>query len=113
MSVWSYPVLTGLDGKPIVVDVHDGDTVRLLLDCGIEGGAFPWLRVAGVSCPELRKPGGDEATAYTVGVLTAAKQIKVHVTGRSFARWVAQVVVDGRDLADDLIAAGHGVRYPA
>jgi endonuclease YncB( thermonuclease family) len=33
------------------------------------------------------------------------------VRGRAFNRWVAAVVVDGRDLAEVLIEAGHGVPY--
>jgi len=35
------------------------------------------------------------------------------VSGRSFNRWLARVVVDGRDLAGRLIDAGHARRYPA
>lgn len=108
---WTYPVLVGPDGRPIVVDVHDGDTVRLALDLGLEVAAFPWLRVVGLSCPELRDPAGPAAREYTARVLAAAAEIAVAVHGRSFARWLGRVVVDGSDLADVVIAAGHGQRY--
>jgi hypothetical protein len=35
------------DGRPVVVELHDGDTFKLL-DAGCDSGLFPWLRVAGV-----------------------------------------------------------------
>ncbi|HVM19791.1 MAG TPA: hypothetical protein VM307_07510 [Egibacteraceae bacterium] len=113
MTGWSYPVKVGADGRPIVVQLHDGDTFRLLLDAGCETGMFPWLRVAGADCPELGEPGGAEAAAFTAATLRDAGRIVVHVSGRSFNRWLARVVVDGRDLAGRLIDAGHARRYPA
>jgi endonuclease YncB( thermonuclease family) len=92
-----------------VIQDHDGDTFRLLLDAGCEAGLFPWLRVAGVDSPELNTPEGKAAAAFTADVLANAGDIEVEVHGRSFNRWVATVVVDGRDLAEVLIEAGHGV----
>jgi endonuclease YncB( thermonuclease family) len=44
-------------------------------------------------------------------VLANASDIQVNVRGRSFNRWVATVVIDGRDLAEVLIEAGHGVSF--
>ena len=111
-GTWAYPVLHGPDGRPIVVDLHDGDTVRLLLALGLAVSAFPWLRLGGVSAPELRAAGGPAARDYTAAALAAARDITVTVHGRSFARWLARVDVDGTDLADLLIEAGHGVPYP-
>lgn len=112
-AIWTYPALTGLDGRPVVVDVHDGDTFRLVLDAGCETGIFPWLRLAGVQAPELGKPGAAEAAAWTAGQLTEARAVLVTVQGRSFARWVAAVQLDGRDLAADMIEAGHAAVWPA
>lgn len=111
MPTWTYPVVRGPDGHPIVVQYHDGDTVRLLLDLGLEHGGFPWLRVAGVNCPELRADNGPEAAEFLRSLLAQARDVDVHVIGRSFARWVADITVDGADLADTIIAAGHGVAH--
>lgn len=111
MPAWSYPVMTGADGRPVILDVHDGDTVRLLLDAGCETGLWPWLRLAGVSCPELRSPGGPEAAVFTRDTLAAATKINATLTGRSFARWVAIVICDGASLSRTLIDAGHGEAY--
>jgi hypothetical protein len=44
----------------------------------------------------------------TAEVLENADDIEVEVHGRSFNRWVATLVIDGRDLAEVLIQAGHG-----
>lgn len=108
MPVWDYRVLHGADGRPIVVAVHSADTIRLVLDAGCDAGLFPWLRVAGVLTPGLRDRGGPEATAYTVTLLAAATDIHVTVRARSMDRWVADVTVDGSNLASSLVAAGHG-----
>jgi endonuclease YncB( thermonuclease family) len=42
-----------------VIQLHDGDTFKLLLDAGCDTGLFPWLRVAGVDSPELKHPRGQ------------------------------------------------------
>ena len=107
---WHYPVLTDATGRPIVVQLHDADTARLLLDAGCDTGIFPWLRVADVQAWELGEPGGIKAAEFTAAKLRDATHIEVTVRGRSFARWVADIVIDGENLADALIAAGHGKR---
>ena len=107
-ATWSYPVLKDTTGKPIIVGVHDGDTCRLALDQGLETAWFPWLRVKGLFCPELAEPGGHEAREFTAQTLAAARDIRVTVFGRSFARWVSLIEVDNIDLAGIVIAAGHG-----
>lgn len=111
MPAWSYPVMTGADGCPVVLGVRDGDTIRLLLDAGCETGLWPWLRLDGVNCPELRDPGGAEAAAFTRHTLAAATRIRATLSGRSFARWVAVVSCDGVDLSQMVIDAGHGTAY--
>lgn len=110
--IWSYPVLKDAAGKPIVVDVHDGDTVRLVLDGGCETSMHPALRVKGLYCPELNETGGIAATVFTASVLDQAHDIRVTIFGRSFARWVALIEVDGVDLAKTVIAAGYGTATP-
>lgn len=103
-----YDVLKSVDGRPVVLDVHDGDTFTLLLDCAEETGVHPALRVKGLFCPELGQPGGLAAWLYVAQLLHNAHDIQVTTYGRSFARFVARVVVDGVDLAQTVIAAGHG-----
>lgn len=104
----TFNVLKNVDGVPVILDIHDGDTFALLLDAADEVGHHPALRVRGLYCPELGKDGGLAAWLFVAQTLRAAKDITVTVHGRSFARFVAQVRVDNRDLAEIVIAAGHG-----
>jgi endonuclease YncB( thermonuclease family) len=87
----SYPVLS-------VLEVHDGDTFRLMVDCGFEHAAFPWLRLRGYSCPELSQPRGREARDATAELLAGGveriatlKRPGFEDAEKSFARYVADV----------------------
>lgn len=112
MPAWTYPVLRDHAGHPVVVDVHDGDTVRLVLDAGCEASLHPWLRITGLEVmldtPELGTPGAAEAAQWVRDRLLGARSITATLRGRSFGRWVAVIMVDGADLAAEIIAAGHG-----
>ena len=100
-------------GEPALVDVHDGDTFRMVLICDEEGGAgiWPWLRLAGVDAFELNKPGGSEAQAWSVNYLSFAQSILVELGGWSFDRRVARVWCDGEDMSQAIVAAGHAVPW--
>lgn len=104
----TFNVLKDVDDKPIVLDLHDGDTVQLMLDAADEVGHHPQLRVRGLYCPELGEPGGLAPRVFTAQTIRNAQVITATVHGRSFARFVATVMVDGRNLADIVIAAGFG-----
>lgn len=112
-STRTFDVLTDVDDRPIILDLHDGDTVELLLDAADEVGHHPALRVRGLYCPELGQPGGLVSRIFTAQTIRNAKHITAIVHGRSFARFVAIVVVDGVNLADLVIAAGFGKATPS
>lgn len=103
-----FKVLKNVDGRPVVLDVHDGDTFTLALEAADEAGVFPALRVKGLYCPELGKDGGLAAWLFVANLLQNARDITVTTFGLSFARRVATVIVDGVDIAQTVIAAGHG-----
>jgi len=44
-----------------VVDVHDGDTLKLDVDLGFATHAYVWIRLKGVRAPELSDPTGPQA----------------------------------------------------
>lgn len=88
--------------------VHDGDTIKLLIDLGFDARVEKWIRLAGVHAPELNQPGGQETRAFTLGWLTsrcnAARGLKwplrivteiTHTTEpteiQSFARYIGMV----------------------
>ena len=101
-----------------VTRVIDGDTltVRVRLWPGIEY-AGP-VRVAGVDTPELRarqpceRLAGQRARDYVAARLGRARTLTLQdVALDKFGRALARVLVDGEDLAAQLIAAGHGRAY--
>lgn len=105
-----YPVLS-------VVEIHDGDTYRLLLDTGFEQAAWPWLRLRGASCPELSDVNGWAARDVAAELLADAATVTTYKRPgyedmeKSFARYLADVRLrDGRDLADLLVTANMAVR---
>lgn len=112
MKQRTFTVLHDVDDRPIVLDLHDGDTVELMLDAAEEVGHHPQLRVRNLYCPELGQPGGLISRVFTVETIRSAKNITAIIRGRSFARFVADVEVDGRSLADLVIAAGLGKATP-
>jgi endonuclease YncB( thermonuclease family) len=109
-----------------VLEVHDGDTFRLLLDTGFEQAAFPWLRLKGYSCPELSDaggPGARDATAQMLRDFAGTLWVVTHKlpptlvakragafgdTRKALTRYVADVWLDdGARLGDALVQAGH------
>jgi hypothetical protein len=44
-----------------VLDVHDGDTLRVLIDLGFGVLTRQWIRLQNVRAPELREPTGLDA----------------------------------------------------
>lgn len=97
--------------------VIDGDSYAMTVDLGWHVSVAGSVRLIGVNCPESGADGADEATAYVTEAFAQARQVTVTTVrrdpSRSFARYLARVDVDGADLADLIIAAGHGEPYPA
>ena len=98
-----------------VAHVRDGDTFVI--------GRQP-IRLCGVQAPEKGRRGAKEATAYLTR-LVRGKAVRCIPVGedtpcdgrssrRSHDRTVAQCFVQGRDIAEAMVAAGHAcawVRY--
>jgi len=75
VTVWSYPLCT-------VLDVHDGDTVKVDIDHGMgiwSRGVL--VRLVGVAARELRDPGGPEARDYLRGLLPLGALVHVDSHG--------------------------------
>lgn len=52
-----------------IIEIHDGDTVRMWVDQGFGGWQKEWIRLQSVSAQELSKPGGPEAKANLVKII--------------------------------------------
>lgn len=119
-----------------VLEVHDGDTMRLLLDTGFEKAAFDWLRLKDYSCPELwakdpvtgkrvENPEGTRARMLTMALLhnhlatlwvvthkiapsVVAKMAEAYgETSKTLTRYVAEIwLADDLSLGEELVAQG-------
>ena len=52
-----------------IIDIHDGDTVRIRADVGFDFVARKWIRLRDVDAPELNKPGGPQARDALIALL--------------------------------------------
>ena len=97
--------------RATVVKAHDGDTYELNVDLGFRVYARLMVRLHGYSCPELNQPDGVAARDAAIGLCAAAKQIVIqsYKDQQSFARWVADVYVDGEHLGELLLRRGLAV----
>lgn len=106
---------TRSDPQCVISEVIDGDTVKLACRDGVSGN----IRLTGYVTPETYRPGcaaerqlGLAATAYLEQQLRAARSLDVKYEGiDKYDRTLVQLSLDGRDLADIMIARGLAVSY--
>ena len=118
-ALWTY--------RAAVERVIDGDTLRIRIDLGFHCYHIESLRLAGVNSPELfsgtnRDSGGaarDFASAWVVRAMLEQSTewpfiVHTEHDKQTFNRYVGWIIRadTGEDLAEALIAAGHGVRIP-
>jgi endonuclease YncB( thermonuclease family) len=102
-----------------ITSIYDGDTFR----CNIKGypsiiGERIGIRIAGIDCPEMRdnrkhiKALAQQAKQYTVKRLREGKEIKlINMHRGKYFRIVAEVIIDGKNLSDELISMGLAKPY--
>jgi endonuclease YncB( thermonuclease family) len=108
----------------VVMRVIDGDTIIIGEPCSkFLPGRMLRIRVRGIDTPESRKPparcdaeveAGKAATAFARSLVRPGDEITVSNFGadKYMCRVVASVTLpDGRDMATELIAAGHARPY--
>lgn len=97
-----------------VVDVHDGDTVRLDLDLGWR----VWLRdervrIAHIDAPELSTPQGKIAALALRQLLPPDTLVQVDSIGRDkYGRLLAELTLaDGSSVGEYMLAKGNARPY--
>ena len=101
-----------------VVEAIDGDTYKLLVDCGFNTFREIRVRLAGVDTPEKGERGYHLAKDFAYHWLASSTKRFVRTrktsTGtdrRSFVRYVADIYGDnGQQLADALVDGGYAKR---
>jgi endonuclease YncB( thermonuclease family) len=100
--------------KAQVLEVHDGDTFRALVDLGYGAYTKEWLRLKDVNAKELKEEGGPAAKLFLQGILTPVEFVWVRTfktksgeDKRTFVRYVAEVdLPDGTDVAKLMVDHG-------
>ena len=96
----------------MVVDVHDGDTLRLRWS--MRDFDFP-VRFTNIAAPEISEEGGLESRDWLQSfVLGSDVDIIIDPNNRveKWGRLLGRVVVHGVDVGEESIRAGHSVPYP-
>ncbi len=106
--------------RAVVRHIVDGDTLDLLVSVGFNDYVYLTVRVRGINTPELNSPKAAErkrAEAARDFLATELAPVGTHAVvttfkdRQTFARYVADITLaGGRDLAAEMIAAGHAVR---
>ena len=59
MSLFEYRATVWVDARlEIAPAIHDGDTIKLMIDQGMNDRTEQWIRLEGVSAPEINQNGG-------------------------------------------------------
>jgi micrococcal nuclease len=102
-----------------ITSIYDGDTFR----CTIKGypdiiGERIGIRIANIDCPEMRdkrpyiKEKAQQAKQFAVKKLREGKNIQLKNMRRGkYFRIVADVIIDGKNLGDELIKADLAHQY--
>lgn len=104
--------------KVELASVYDGDTFRVHLSCkyGVFCKTIP-IRVRGVDCPEIKggstetKALAKQAKAFTKNFLKRGKILLRNCGRDKYFRLLCDVKVNGQNLGEELIKAGHAVAY--
>lgn len=103
--------------KAYVTKVYDGDTITVDIDLGLKvlvRGEV--LRLARIDTPEVRgkeRPLGILARDY-LRKLILGKEIRIQTVKDKkgkYGRYLAEVWLDGVNINDHLLCAGHANRY--
>ena len=97
--------------KAKIVNVVDGDTVDALVDLGFKIQTIQRLRLARVNTPERSQPAYTEAKEFVQNLIGNKE---VFIRTHKVSKWgyfLVDIHIDGRDVADALIATNLGVAY--
>lgn len=103
--------------RATLLDVHDGDTIRVQVDHGFRRYEEVGIRLLDLACRELSEPGGKEARDYVKTLLVPGQPLALYTAkpDKYSGRWDAEVIYerdgDVHNLAEDIIDAGYGLPW--
>lgn len=97
----------------------DGDTIVVLLDCGVRVYSSQVIRLARINAPEMNDPTPEgkekahKARDFIVSFFVPSWECEVETIRQDpYGRWVGEVTRNGKNLSDELLRAGLAVPYP-
>lgn len=97
-----------------VLDVVDGDTIRLQLDLGWRITYTARVRIAGINAPEMKTPEGLQAKQHAQTLLQPGDEVTFLSKGfDKYGRPLGHLIFGGfaaRDFADEMVLHGYAQR---
>jgi micrococcal nuclease len=100
-----------------VLDVHDGDTLRVRADLGWRVQIETLVRVDGINADELRTAKGKAARAFALTLVKPGDEVtlvskKLLGSLEKYGRVLADIALaDGRDFAQEMLKAGQAAAW--
>jgi len=97
-----------------VIDVHDGDTMTLVIDLGFNVTVKQHCRLKGINAPELSTQAGKDALAFALTLVEPGDTVITTSYGwdKYGGRYDGTVqLLDGRDFAATMLKAGMAVPF--
>lgn len=93
-----------------VVEVVDGDTIKLDLDLGWHISLRARCRISGINAPELNTPEGQAAKAYAQGMVHPGDEVTFSSTCLDkYGRPLGLMLYRGLNFGPEMVKAGHAV----
>lgn len=97
--------------RAVFIDNYDADTVRLKIDLGFNITVEEKFRLLGINAPEIKsddKAKAIEGRDYLRSCLEGKDLVvKTEKGQEKFGRWLCTIYVDGVDINQEMIKAGH------
>ena len=100
--------------RAVVIEVHDGDTMRLDIDLGFGVTYGISCRVFGINAPELRTQAGKDALAFALTLVQPGDQVMTlsHGWDKYGGRFDGEITLpDGRSFGAIMLETGHAVPF--
>jgi endonuclease YncB( thermonuclease family) len=113
---WPASIEPGWAYRAVVKSITDGDTLRMMIDQGLNDYTYQPIRIARIDAPELytsdpvEREKGRAARAHLESICPPGTKclIRTERDKESFARYIASLTLpDGRDVAEEMVLAGH------
>lgn len=97
--------------KAKIINVVDGDTVDALIDLGFKVQTLQRLRLTRVDTPERTQPGYGAARDFVKQLVEGKDVIMRSHKASKWGYFLADISIDGKDVADMLLMAGLAKEY--